>query len=344
LPAVRRDPRLDAAAMLHSRDMGIRNFFGHVNPDGLNPGARATAQGYTQGVGENIAYGYANARAVVLGWMASAGHCRNILSGAVDLGVGTVVTGKPYYTQVLGDYFTRPVDEAPRGGCPYSLNLDTIGPAAPALLTEPPAAPPSSTPTPAATATATPTATVTRTTPKPALRALALAPSRFRAGRRGTTISYTLSAPATVTFRIQRARRSGTGRAVRYQTMTKRFTRDGATGANTLRFTVRAARARTLSDHALILGGRAPQAALLATQPTQHRDVRGVLGIVLEVLVRALAGEPDVTALVAVPVVGVRPAGGMAVLGLAHRLEPARAAPWRELRSPLATLKAIVSM
>lgn len=136
-------------------------------------------------------------------------------AGAADLGVGTVVTGTPHYTQVLGDYFTRPVDEAPRGGCPYRLNLDTIGPAAPALLTEPPAAPPSSTNTPAATATATPTATLTRTTPKPALRALALSPSRFRAGRRGTTISYTLSVPATVTFRIQRARQSGTGRAVR---------------------------------------------------------------------------------------------------------------------------------
>lgn len=238
LPALRRDARLDAAAALHSADMGTRNFFGHVNPDGLNPGARATAQGYTQGVGENIAYGYANARAVVLGWMSSAGHCRNILSGAADLGVGTAVVGTPRYTQVLGDYFTRPVDEAPRGGCPYTLNLDTIGPAEPALLAEPPAAPPPASAAPVPTSTPT----ATRAAPKLALRALALSPSRFRAGRRGTTISYTLSAPATVTFRVQRASRNGRGRAVRYETMAKRFTHDGATGANALRFSGRLGR------------------------------------------------------------------------------------------------------
>ncbi|MBW3653673.1 MAG: CAP domain-containing protein, partial [Actinobacteria bacterium] len=118
LPALRRDRRLDAAAVLHSLDMGTRTFFSHVNPDGRAAGARAVAQGYGLGVGENIAYGYSNARAAVLRWMASAGHCRNLLSSARDLGVGTAVlaSGTPYYTQVLGDYFSRTVDEAPRSG------------------------------------------------------------------------------------------------------------------------------------------------------------------------------------------------------------------------------------
>jgi uncharacterized protein YkwD len=215
LPALRHDVRLDAAATLHSVDMATRNFFSHINPEGLNPSARAAAQGYGIGAGENIAYGYANARAVVLGWMASAGHCRNILSSAIDLGVGTAVIGTPHYTQVLGNYFTTPVDEAPRNGCPYTVNLDTLNSATP--VTEP-------------TAPDEPTDSTSTGAAKLALRALALAPKRFRAGGRGTTISYTLSAPATVTFRVQRESRG------RYRTMSRRLTRDGVAGANSLRF------------------------------------------------------------------------------------------------------------
>lgn len=223
LPALRRDVRLDTAATLHSLDMGTRIFFAHINLDGLNPGARAAAQGYTLGVGENIAYGYANARAVVLGWVASAGHCRNILSSAIDLGIGAVLAGgTPHYTQEFGDWFTRPVDEAPRNGCPYTVNLDTLSDAAPpALPTQAPAAP----------------QTAAETAPALSLSALALSPRRFRAGRRGTTISFTLSAPATVTFRIQRASRRGT--TTRYRTMSQRITQDAAAGINTLRFTGR---------------------------------------------------------------------------------------------------------
>lgn len=225
LPTMRRDARLDAAATLHSLDMGTRAFFSHVNPDGLNPGARATAQGYTLGVGENIAYGYPNARAVVLGWVASANHCRNVLSGAADLGVGTVVGAKTHYTQVLGDYFTRAVSDAPAGGCPYTLNLDTLNAAAATVVAGPAAVQPTATTQPAATAAAA----------KLSLRGLSLAPSRLRAGRGGTTISYTLSAPATVTFRIERA----SGSRVRYRTMSRRLTHRGVAGANAVRFSGR---------------------------------------------------------------------------------------------------------
>ncbi|MGH2898428.1 MAG: CAP domain-containing protein, partial [Solirubrobacteraceae bacterium] len=102
LPTVTGDSRLDTAALLHSADMSLRSFFDHLNPDGLSPGARAAAQGYTLGVGENIAMGYPTARTVVLGWMASGGHCRNVLSPARNLGVGTVTATTAYYTQVFG--------------------------------------------------------------------------------------------------------------------------------------------------------------------------------------------------------------------------------------------------
>lgn len=50
------NPMLVTAARLHSADMITRSFFSHTNPDGLNPGDRITAAGYTWWTyGENIA-------------------------------------------------------------------------------------------------------------------------------------------------------------------------------------------------------------------------------------------------------------------------------------------------
>ncbi|MGH2841238.1 MAG: CAP domain-containing protein, partial [Solirubrobacteraceae bacterium] len=122
LPALRRDVRLDAAATRHSQDMAARDYFSHTSPEGLTPGDRALAQGYTIGVSENIASGQGSARAVTTGWMASDGHCRNIFSAAArDIGVGT--SSSAIYTQVFGDYFSAPVDPAAGNGCPYTLDL-----------------------------------------------------------------------------------------------------------------------------------------------------------------------------------------------------------------------------
>ena len=66
----------------------ILSDFAHVTPDGLTPSDRAAAQGYLTGAGENIANGYPTATAVMVAWMASAGHCRNILGSARDIGIG----------------------------------------------------------------------------------------------------------------------------------------------------------------------------------------------------------------------------------------------------------------
>jgi uncharacterized protein YkwD len=242
LPAFRRDARLDVAARLHSMDMMARGFFDHTNPDGQTPGARAVAQGYGLGVGENIAYGYSSAGSVVLDWMASAGHCRNMLSGAADLGVGTALSTTAYYTQAFGDFFSHAVDERPASGCPYTLNLATLtgtdAPAGAPLAASPPE------PAPTSEAPA-----------KPSLRALSLSPSRVRAGGRGTTISYTLSAPATVMFRIQRAQGRG------YRTLAGHFTDRGAQGVNRLHF------AAHLRDRALG-PGRYRLQAVAATSAT----------------------------------------------------------------------------
>ncbi len=49
------DSVLNSLAQGHSNDMVVRNFFGHVNPDGDGPQQRATKANITYGVGENIA-------------------------------------------------------------------------------------------------------------------------------------------------------------------------------------------------------------------------------------------------------------------------------------------------
>lgn len=197
LAPLRRDARLDAAARLHSEDMAARNFFAHDTPEGLTPTDRAKAQGYKTGVGENIAAGYPTARAVMIGWMASTGHCQNILGEGRDVGVGTAPAPRPNYTQDFGDYDFGSGGAA-AAGCPYKLDLDALvipvtppGPlvAGPATRTSLPGAAPSA----AATAPAA----------SPTLGRLGLSSARLRVRGR-VVVSFSLSAPATVAFRVER--------------------------------------------------------------------------------------------------------------------------------------------
>lgn len=80
-PALKPEPRLMAAATGHAKAMAWLNFFGHVSPDGAKFTNRIKAQGYrVSRAAENIAAGQASASEVVAGWMASAGHRKNILN------------------------------------------------------------------------------------------------------------------------------------------------------------------------------------------------------------------------------------------------------------------------
>lgn len=79
--ALRWDDRLAQAADGHSRDMAANNYFAHDSLDGRTMAQRITAAGYTwAGLGENIAAGQATVNAVVDGWMASEGHCVNLMN------------------------------------------------------------------------------------------------------------------------------------------------------------------------------------------------------------------------------------------------------------------------
>lgn len=89
-PALAVSPALRCAARLHAKDMQDKNYFSHTSLDGTSFSQRITLAGYTwRTVGENIAAGYPSPQAVVDGWIASAGHCQNLMNPSfTQLGVG----------------------------------------------------------------------------------------------------------------------------------------------------------------------------------------------------------------------------------------------------------------
>ncbi len=97
---------LTQAAAAHTQDMASHALFSHTGSDGSSVGARAIAAGYgSTYVGENIGLGYADISEVVAGWMASAGHCANIMDATYkEAGAACVQAsdGTRYWTLVLG--------------------------------------------------------------------------------------------------------------------------------------------------------------------------------------------------------------------------------------------------
>jgi uncharacterized protein YkwD len=95
---------LTAAAYGHSKDMADRNYFDHTSADSRVLSDRVNVTGYPWvSLGENIAAGYPGVAEVIDGWMASPGHCRNIMSsGFREIGMACAhndsSTYKLYYT------------------------------------------------------------------------------------------------------------------------------------------------------------------------------------------------------------------------------------------------------
>lgn len=92
---------LERAALAHSIDMNVQNYFSHTSLDGSTFSDRIKGTDYDGSPGgENIASGYANEEAVFNGWRNSPGHCRNMMNGSFkDIAVGR--SGR-YWTMVLG--------------------------------------------------------------------------------------------------------------------------------------------------------------------------------------------------------------------------------------------------
>ncbi|MDH1261853.1 CAP domain-containing protein [Pseudomonas sp. GD03944] len=90
---------LGGTAEVHSRAMANGNFFGHQDADGRTPGDRAELAGYVgQRIGENIAAGLDASDKVVDGWLASPGHCANLMN--------------PQFTELGAAYATDPKSDA----------------------------------------------------------------------------------------------------------------------------------------------------------------------------------------------------------------------------------------
>ncbi|MNJ11198.1 Cysteine-rich secretory protein family protein [compost metagenome] len=102
------NPTLAGAAESHTRAMANQNFLDHVDRDGRTPGDRAELAGYAgQQTGENIAAGQDTPRKVVDGWLASPGHCANLMNPQYsELGAAYAVDPKSdagiYWTAMFG--------------------------------------------------------------------------------------------------------------------------------------------------------------------------------------------------------------------------------------------------
>lgn len=102
--AVTINSQLTTAAQLHSEDQAAHQKMSHDGSDGSDFVTRAKRAGYQYAIGENVAYGYETAAAVMEGWMNSPGHRANILNcDAKAIGVGVATGGgRLYWTQDFG--------------------------------------------------------------------------------------------------------------------------------------------------------------------------------------------------------------------------------------------------
>lgn len=100
---------LTQAADAHSRDMVANNFFSHTGSNGSTLASRVNATGYLwRALGENIAAGQSSVNGVIDGWIASEGHCANLLNPALTQVGLACVSGtaanqyRTYWTMDLG--------------------------------------------------------------------------------------------------------------------------------------------------------------------------------------------------------------------------------------------------
>lgn len=91
--AITVDVRIIPVARAHSKDMFMRRYFSHVNPEGYDPGDRLERAGIAFTVaGENIAYA-PDLETAHTGLMNSPGHRRNILDPSFrHIGIGIIAT------------------------------------------------------------------------------------------------------------------------------------------------------------------------------------------------------------------------------------------------------------
>lgn len=80
LPPLKAHPNLMRASQGYAEFMASKEHYGHYGSDGSDPDGRAKACGFSEPVGENIAANQSDPKEVVIAWMNSTGHRKNILS------------------------------------------------------------------------------------------------------------------------------------------------------------------------------------------------------------------------------------------------------------------------
>jgi uncharacterized protein YkwD len=111
-PALTLSQALAGVALAHATDMAEHDYFEHVDLMGQSPADRVRAVGYREKlVGENIAYGPETLEEVVKGWLASPGHCENIM----DPRFGEMGTGYAAGDGVMRGLFWVQLFAAPSG-------------------------------------------------------------------------------------------------------------------------------------------------------------------------------------------------------------------------------------
>ena len=103
--------QLEKTAQMHAEDMVNRNFFAHVNPDGIDVMERVKTYKYDQrDVGENIALGQETPEKVMENWMNSPPHRENLLkANFTEMGVGIIENPEEGYSWV--QVFGKPCEE-----------------------------------------------------------------------------------------------------------------------------------------------------------------------------------------------------------------------------------------
>jgi len=129
LPALASNADLSRSAQNWTQTMVNTGEFSH----GADFAARITAAGFKwSSAGENIATGFVTPAKVVAAWMASLGHCQNILNPSFSqVGIGFVSSPVSNYATQAATWtadFALPMGSAPpsrnfapMNGCPYSL-------------------------------------------------------------------------------------------------------------------------------------------------------------------------------------------------------------------------------
>lgn len=94
---------LENIARLHADDEARNNRMSHFGSDGSTLQIRADRQNLPwKSLGENVAEGFHSAKQVVMAWMCSAGHRKNLMScdfNLIGIGIADSTSGRTFYAQ-----------------------------------------------------------------------------------------------------------------------------------------------------------------------------------------------------------------------------------------------------